>query len=403
MTTEQDFSKQMASFIKEAGLEEEYRKLEEMFTDNLLIKGEETQELKEALHRAPDTLIDIIWTKVTGQEPDEELSRQQKEESLYEDIPEYFKERLGLMDIADINLLIQVMAYKPIGEMEAAKVMTEFVPLGWVFAFLYEGGIFYTVMNETKDILMTLKTPKMQEKIATMNSIRYTIKACLGLYGVCPLKQLQDIILKFTGGQQKEGEGEDEGRNFVKILEEYLPYLEKEKELWLDGEYVVSPYLKTKKDYKILLRKQKRDYYFPDDEVIMNYGRGKMLIENEEYHAVFKLLNRELKDTALTEKILEEMSAYVIREDWELRDFTEYLLDWNVTFGSEKTAEKMFLALSKWLNVIRRWSECGHCRGEFLTHADYDEPEKEPVKKIYPNDPCPCGSGKKYKKCCGRK
>lgn len=24
------------------------------------------------------------------------------------------------------------------------------------------------------------------------------------------------------------------------------------------------------------------------------------------------------------------------------------------------------------------------------------------VEKIYPNDPCPCGSGKKYKKCCGR-
>lgn len=23
-------------------------------------------------------------------------------------------------------------------------------------------------------------------------------------------------------------------------------------------------------------------------------------------------------------------------------------------------------------------------------------------KKIYPNEPCPCGSGKKYKKCCGR-
>ncbi|MCF0145287.1 MAG: SEC-C domain-containing protein, partial [Eubacterium sp.] len=24
-------------------------------------------------------------------------------------------------------------------------------------------------------------------------------------------------------------------------------------------------------------------------------------------------------------------------------------------------------------------------------------------KKIYPNDPCPCGSGLKYKQCCGRK
>jgi len=36
-----------------------------------------------------------------------------------------------------------------------------------------------------------------------------------------------------------------------------------------------------------------------------------------------------------------------------------------------------------------------------------DESVKGPVKrtedKIYPNDPCPCGSGKKYKQCCGRK
>ena len=35
-----------------------------------------------------------------------------------------------------------------------------------------------------------------------------------------------------------------------------------------------------------------------------------------------------------------------------------------------------------------------------------DTAVKEPVrrmeKKIYPNDPCPCGSGKKYKNCHGR-
>ena len=36
-----------------------------------------------------------------------------------------------------------------------------------------------------------------------------------------------------------------------------------------------------------------------------------------------------------------------------------------------------------------------------------DTIQKGPVKrmeaKVYPNDPCPCGSGKKYKQCCGRK
>ncbi|MBQ7480736.1 MAG: preprotein translocase subunit SecA [Lachnospiraceae bacterium] len=30
------------------------------------------------------------------------------------------------------------------------------------------------------------------------------------------------------------------------------------------------------------------------------------------------------------------------------------------------------------------------------------QPKKRAENKIYPNDPCPCGSGKKYKQCCGR-
>ena len=30
------------------------------------------------------------------------------------------------------------------------------------------------------------------------------------------------------------------------------------------------------------------------------------------------------------------------------------------------------------------------------------DPKRRVEKKIYPNDPCPCGSGKKYKNCCGR-
>ena len=40
------------------------------------------------------------------------------------------------------------------------------------------------------------------------------------------------------------------------------------------------------------------------------------------------------------------------------------------------------------------------------TNKDESGPRK-PVqraeRKIYPNDPCPCGSGKKYKYCCGKK
>jgi preprotein translocase subunit SecA len=36
-----------------------------------------------------------------------------------------------------------------------------------------------------------------------------------------------------------------------------------------------------------------------------------------------------------------------------------------------------------------------------LNHSDNQEEEKS-SKKIARNDPCPCGSGKKYKQCCGK-
>ena len=46
---------------------------------------------------------------------------------------------------------------------------------------------------------------------------------------------------------------------------------------------------------------------------------------------------------------------------------------------------------------------------ELKVRADRDMKNRElsylfhnKQKKMYPNDPCPCGSGKKYKKCCGR-
>ena len=42
-------------------------------------------------------------------------------------------------------------------------------------------------------------------------------------------------------------------------------------------------------------------------------------------------------------------------------------------------------------------------RRRYSTKAEIIDFQEEHRKKIYPNDPCPCGSGKKYKHCCGKK
>ena len=64
--------------------------------------------------------------------------------------------------------------------------------------------------------------------------------------------------------------------------------------------------------------------------------------------------------------------------------------------------------LNNLLNYTRVIRYRGHTRKEYLHMQSIGQGKKGKViacpgsKKIYPNDPCPCGSGKKYKKCCGR-
>ena len=59
---------------------------------------------------------------------------------------------------------------------------------------------------------------------------------------------------------------------------------------------------------------------------------------------------------------------------------------------------------ASWLYELPQWSEIlsAETRTELYKKQKASGTVRREGHKIYPNDPCPCGSGKKYKKCCGR-
>ena len=75
----------------------------------------------------------------------------------------------------------------------------------------------------------------------------------------------------------------------------------------------------------------------------------------------------------------------------------------NLIFDKEKLYKNMVDAKADWLYELPQWDE-------IFTKERQKELYLEQKKsgtiikgaKIGRNDPCPCGSGKKYKKCCGR-
>ncbi len=75
----------------------------------------------------------------------------------------------------------------------------------------------------------------------------------------------------------------------------------------------------------------------------------------------------------------------------------------SLAFDKEKLYKNMVDAKADWLYELPQWEKI---YDEETRHRLYLEQKKSGTiikeAKIYPNDPCPCGSGKKYKKCCGR-
>ena len=72
-------------------------------------------------------------------------------------------------------------------------------------------------------------------------------------------------------------------------------------------------------------------------------------------------------------------------------------------FDKELLYKNMVAAGADWLYGLPEWNN-------IFSEEEQKELYKEQKRsqtvrkanKIYPNDPCPCGSGKKYKKCCGK-
>ena len=75
----------------------------------------------------------------------------------------------------------------------------------------------------------------------------------------------------------------------------------------------------------------------------------------------------------------------------------------NLGFDKALLYKNMVAADADWLYGLEEWNDIFD---EETRKKLYKEQKSSTTivkeAKIYPNDPCPCGSGKKYKKCCGK-
>ena len=137
------------------------------------------------------------------------------------------------------------------------------------------------------------------------------------------------------------------------------------------------------------------------------------VIEKEIYEQLLTNPDEEVKGTVkeLAEKYGQEVMTMVgfldgINESLKVENPIETMDEDTVVslaFDNEKLYKNMVAAKADWLFGLEQWNAIFSEEEQKILYKEQKESttvRKE--KKVGRNDPCPCGSGKKYKKCCGK-
>ena len=136
-------------------------------------------------------------------------------------------------------------------------------------------------------------------------------------------------------------------------------------------------------------------------------------IEKEIYEQLLENPEEEVKGTVkeLAEKYGQEVMTMVgfldginesLKEENPIETMDENT-QVSLAFEKERLYKNMVAAKADWLYELPQWKKI--YTEEELKRLYKEQKESttiRKVKKMGRNDPCPCGSGKKYKKCCGK-
>ena len=326
----------------------------------------------------------------------EGLTTEELAEKIAEKIltPEVMEEKLLLVDDHQIEVFEEAMSKKCFVPTE-----TEWTALDWAGAAGY--FVAYSddkgeVPREVVDVYAKVNTPEFQDRRRKIGWM-LDCESFLGfVYAVAPVKLMHQIYSSRQGFEVDMDE-------FVEIFNS----IDEEVNICIirDDKMLYKAVLENNLYREIERVQYGNEFYIPSPEEVQDYVTNGYPSREPAYHAVFQFMTEEMHNT----KERADYLLYIIYKEFSMNGMLSDIMDIfkkeNVVFESDDQMKKFTSLLVDANNNTRMLDFRGHTPKEKGHVAVPMQPKNTPItapKKIYPNDPCPCGSGKKYKKCCGR-
>ncbi len=368
------------------------------------IKGEPKSGLMDCLMSCKkNKLIEIA--NMRGTKVAVSWTKSKMSEKLSEDIVANFKEDIARLDKNAVEFLkdtagrsaeaVNEIRYEDYNALEKR---------GNAFFYNLKGDIYPVIPEELspmlEDVFSGMSNEKSKEDSNEEGKQISYARALVNIYGACRLDQFAIV----WNNHNKEKMTFDEARAYMDMhagSQEHFRY---------EDDCIISNRIQGEAEYSAFLKKlAKRPYYMPTKTEINFYSQNEFDRDTLQYKKFEGFIKARFKDEKKAQDIVNEILYMGITEKYTY-EAAEMILKEN-GYPVEEAGEKAELTklITDIMNNMRRWVLRGAMPSQFTRASEVpfldvlSMKQKQPVHgSVGRNDPCPCGSKKKYKKCCGK-
>lgn len=167
----------------------------------------------------------------------------------------------------------------------------------------------------------------------------------------------------------------------------------------------------------MLKKKSDKPYYVPKKNELLKYIDEEYFEKNKQYNALLKYVKKNFfkNDEEGAQRLCEEIHGFC-EFGSNMQSVMDVFNDDGISFEDMDQVNEVMKLVTDLSNNIRIWENNGHTPHEIF--EKFEKPKMKPLpdkpfefedsnvidmntrQKVGRNDPCPCDSGKKYKKCC---
>jgi hypothetical protein len=281
--------------------------------------------------------------------------------------------------------------------LEQVATISELASQGYLYIHKKEETpIAISVALELTEQINELKQDQLKQQILKTNQklVDYTV-ALAHVYGVYSIEQLIKVWQTYQTDQLP-----------IESLTETLPQIvanqtgiQWNKTVIYDSSFSDEQEAVSFYDQ---LGSRKIPYIMPTEDELGFYADHTINKQSPHYLNIHHFIQLKGYDQATEDNIMAEIDR-VVFFDTRLEKVYESLAEMGLLFSKEEDVISFVQLFQELSNGIRKWSYGGWKVNEFNALQE-EPPKKIPVKvnKVGRNEPCPCGSGKKYKKCHGQ-